>query len=123
MTDKTQIADGKIQAAAPDVLRVHLFRLAASSIWLEDDFVRGWFWTLWLRLATNESEPGYLRLDRAQLYRAAGARSAEYFEKHSARMLEQNFRWDDLGRFYCTRLLQELEDSRMNLSEATRGSP
>jgi hypothetical protein len=99
-------------AIVPDVLKLQLFRLGASSIWREEDFVRGWFFTLWVRMATNEQEPGYLRADESELYRAAGARSREYFERHAARMLEQNFNRDDLGRWYCPRLLQELEDSR-----------
>jgi hypothetical protein len=104
--------NGQQSAAVPDVLHLRLLRLAASSIWQEPDFVRGWFFTLWLRLATNELEPGYLRVDDTGIYRAAGARSREYFERHAARMLEQNFKRDDLGRWYCPRLLQELEDSR-----------
>ena len=109
MTTETQTA------VVPDVLKLRLLRLAASSIWQEDDFVRGWFFSLWVRLATNEVEPGYLRVDEAQIYRAAGARSREYFQRHAARMLEQNFKRDDLGRLYCPRLLQELEDSRVPL--------
>jgi hypothetical protein len=105
--------NGQLSTTVPDVLHLRLLRLAACSIWQEPDFVRGWFITLWVRLATNELEPGYLRVAATEIYRAAGARSREYFERHAARMLEQNFQRDDEGRLYCPRLLQELKDSRV----------
>jgi hypothetical protein len=99
-------------AAVPDVLPLRLLRLAASSIWQEPDFVRGWYFTIWTKMAVNELEPGYIRADDADLYKWAGARSRQYFEQHAVNMLAQNFRRDDLGRLYCPRLLAELKDSR-----------
>ena len=106
------MADVRI-TLVPDILPLYLLRLAASPVWLEPDFVRGWFFTLWMRMATNELDPGYLRIDDTEVYRAAGARSREYFEKHATRMLDQNFKRDESGRWYCPRLLEELEKSRM----------
>jgi hypothetical protein len=110
----------EIVSTVPAVLELQLLRLAASHIWDEEDFVIGWYFSIWIRMCTNEQAPGYLAVDRAELYRAAGARSPEYFEKHGARMLEQHFRRDEMGRLYSPRLLQELKDSRIPPDSETR---
>lgn len=65
---------------------VYIDRLLGSQRWrLMTDFQRGWYWSLIIESVRSE-RPGYLRLNE-NLWRLAGARSKQFFERENAVVL------------------------------------
>lgn len=93
---------------------MYVDRLLTSQKWrMMEDFERGWYWSLILE-SVYSSRPGYLKLD-SDLWRLAGARSAQFFKAKNAAVLAcfKSCQIEGQEWIFSARLVKTLEEQSL----------
>ena len=96
------------QTITPDVVSVNLHRLASELVGLKD-YEKGWVVSIYLALATTDHDPGKLDTPSLDVWKVAGCKSRDYWQRWGGdELVRKHFRRDEHGKLYHPRLLMEM---------------